>query len=165
MISYFYINNYFLKLTSALFQSLKIAAILLVAMLYFYAPLHQSFTYGFHKLAHAISQTDGSHEHVAITKNKVHKVVHDHHTHHGHHHAHTSHKHEFLSFLSAIFSQDTGDDDQLLIHKELDKHFVKTIAYKPAFLVLKPFQEIYFLVKNYSFKNLPSIPPPRYYVS
>ena len=91
------------------FKLIQTAAIIAVALLYGLAPLQQPLADGFHKLEHALLNTDGHHSHDTAYDLEL---------------AH-SHEHQLLSFFNDLFQDQSSEDDAAAKELKLDKHILQ----------------------------------------
>lgn len=132
-------------------KTIQKPAILVLAFVYLLVPLQKPLLEGFHKLEHAILQTDVDYSH---------ELAHDADIEHGH-------EHKAISFLSELFSSEKNASDSEMHSKELkfDKHFQE-----PNFTsetLPKPFKKslFFFVSETYSVVPRNDTPPPRFFFS
>jgi hypothetical protein len=133
-----------LKPTVRFIKLLQTTAILFVAALYCLAPLQQPLADGFHKLEHAILNTNGNHSH---------DFAHDNDSSH-------AHKHQALSFFKDLFQENAQGDEQAVKTFELDKHIVQRNASQNKLFVVISNKNFNYTLGNYSVSLPFTLPPP-----
>lgn len=126
-------------------------AILVLAFVYLLVPLQKPLLEAFHKLEHAVLQSEVSYSH---------ELAHEADVAHGH-------EHKAISFLSSLFSSDKNGFDGETLSKEIkfDKHFQK--QYSISENLPNPYkkQAFFYISESYSVATSKETPPPKHYFS
>ncbi|MAZ71822.1 MAG: hypothetical protein CMC70_01620 [Flavobacteriaceae bacterium] len=112
-------------------------------MLYCLGPLQQPLADGFHKLEHAILDTNGNHSHdVAQDQNIAH-----------------GHDHKLLQFVNNLFSEDAQGDQKPVKELKLDKHILQEYSIEKVQILIASEKNYNYTSGTYSV-SLPFVLPP-----
>ena len=121
--------------------------VVVLTVLYLFAPLQAPITSLFHTISHTISKTSSDHEHD-----------------HEHDIAYT-HDHEVLHFFSTLFGDnDTQDSPKHLTKLEFDKHLFQFKQYLPESLTFYLYVASHYYEVGYVHYRSTPVPPPRFMV-
>jgi|GEM_PF-914189 len=141
--SVFYTNTLVVSQPLRIFKLLQTTTIFFVAALYCLAPLQQPLADGFHKLEHAILNTNANHAH-----NLAHELDTSH-----------SHDHQLLSFLDNLFQDDAPENEQPVKEFKLDKHTLQLYTSENTSTQMLSEKNFNYALGTYSV-SLPYILPP-----